>query len=123
MLVVDAGGTTITVKRAWDGSVLATHLTGASVYALRTLKVVRGAVGTAATTHTDATVVVRNVPPGLVHQLCVAEAVTQLLNEGSGYARTAGSGDNAREAAGRALNDLRNQAKAAYGRMGRVSAV
>lgn len=123
MLVVDTAGATLVVRRAWDGSVLAAHSPGASIYALRTLIVTRGALGTTAASHLTGASVLRFLVPGTVRALCVAEAVSVVLNEGSGYARVAGSGENAREAAGRSLNDLRQQARIAYGRIGRIGAV
>ena len=51
MLIVDIAGNYLTVKRAWDGSVLAIHSTGADIYTLRLLTVTRGALGTTAGTH------------------------------------------------------------------------
>lgn len=123
MLVVDVAGSVLTVKRAWDGSVLATHAANADIYAPRTLTMTRGALGTTAATHLINAVVEKVVYPGPVVSLCVAEAIVQLLNEQAGYARTAGSGDNAREAAGRALKDARDLAKQSHGRKARTVAV
>jgi hypothetical protein len=123
MLVVDLAGTTLTVKRAWDGSVLATHAAAASIYAPRTLTVARASAGTSAASHLTAAPIYRNVPPGPVRAMCVADALCTVLNESAGYARTAGSGENAREAAGRALADARKQAYRAYGRKMRMGAV
>jgi hypothetical protein len=123
MLVVDVAGSVITVKRAWDGSVLAAHATGADIYAPRTLTVTRGAVGTTAATHLTAAPIVKNAVPGTVKALTVAEALCTVLNESGGYARTAGSGEGAREAAGRALKDARDQAYTRYGRKARTRAV
>ncbi len=111
MLIVDYNSATevATVKRVWDGSVLATHTTP-SVFAPRTLTVERDAVGTAAATHADATTITRNVPPGPIVDLCIAEAITTYSQESSGYGRTVGSGDNVREARGVGLEDARHQA-------------
>lgn len=123
MLVVDVAGTVLTVKRAWDGSVLATHAAGSSIYAPRTLTVTRGALGTTADTHADTTALVRFVVPGLVRNLAIAEAVSTLLQEGSGYARTAGSGENEREVSGRGIKGLRDDVYTAFGRKARKSAI
>ena len=123
MLVVDVAGSTLTVKRAWDGTVLATHAAGASIYAPRTLTVVRGALGTTAATHADTTAITRHLVPGLIRDLNIAEALNQLSQEGSGYARQVGSGENAREASGAGLESLREQARIAYGRRARVRAI
>lgn len=122
MLVVDVAGNVLTVKRAWDGSVLAGH-TGSTVYAPRLLTVERGALGTAATSHSGGTSIARHEPPALIRELTLAESVNTLLQRQAGYARTVGSGDNQREAAGRALRDIRDQAYTTYGRKARIRAV
>ncbi|HEX6970284.1 MAG TPA: hypothetical protein VF174_15925 [Micromonosporaceae bacterium] len=121
MLVVDRAGLVLTVKRAWDGSVLATHAGSASIYAPRTLTVERGALGTTAATHSTSAAIVKHVAP--VRTLCVAESVNTYLQETSGYAREVGSGDNTREASGRGLSDLREQIRTTYGRKARIRAV
>ena len=88
MLVVDIAGNTLTVIRAWDGSVLTAHAAGVDIYASRTLTVRRGALGTTAATHADAAAVVRWDPPGLVRDLVVADVINRILQEQAGYART-----------------------------------
>jgi hypothetical protein len=123
MLVVDVAGSVLTVKRAWDGSVLATHAPGAGIYAPRTLTVVRGAYGTTAAAHSNSAAVSRHVVPGLVRDLSLGLALVQLLGEQAGYARTAGTGENQREVTGRGLVQLRKDAYAAYGRKARIRGV
>lgn len=123
MLVVDAVSTTLTVKRAWDGSTLAAHNSGAAVNAARQLTVARGQLGTTAAAHSDGASVARHVVPSLVRQLAVAEAISQGLQEGAGWARQAGSGDNEREVLQRGLGVLRDQAYTAFGRKARTRAV
>jgi hypothetical protein len=126
MLVVDIAGNNLTVKRAWDGSVLAAHAAGVDIYAPRTLSVQRGALGTTAATHTDATAVNRWDPPGLIRDLAIAEAVARLTNEQAGYSRTRKTGDGGtaeRAKAAQDLPDLRAQVYQAHGRKGRVRAV
>ncbi len=123
MLVVDVAGTTLTVKRAWDGSTLASHNAGVDIYAPRTLNVTRGALGTVAATHNLAAAVQQHVVPALVRDLNVAEAINQLQQETSGYARVIGEGENAREGTGRSLFDLRRDTITAYGRQARSRAV
>lgn len=118
MLIVDTAGATLIVKRAWDGTTLATHA-GASIYATRSWIVTRGAFGTAAATHSNAAAISRYTPPSLVTQLALAEAENNLLQGISGYARTVGSADNARPVSGQALADIRTQAYVQYGRKGR----
>lgn len=123
MLVEDIAGNSLIVRRAWDGSTIAPHTLGATLYAPRTLTVERGALGTTAATHASGSAVVRWVAPGPVRQLCVAEALVDLLQGRSGYARTAGSGDNEREASGKGLNDLRARVYATLGRKARMRSV
>jgi hypothetical protein len=123
MLVVDIAGNNLTVVRAWDGTVLATHSGAADIYAPRTLTVERGALGSTAATHADTTALTTYVVPGLIRQLTVAEAMSDLLNQGAGYARTVGSGESEREASGRAVRVLRDQVRSRYGRLARVRAV
>ncbi|MFD0469925.1 hypothetical protein ACFQ0B_17525 [Nonomuraea thailandensis] len=120
MLVVDVAGSVLTVKRAWDGSVLAAHAAGSSIYAPRTLNVVRGAYGTTAATHDTAAAVERHLVPGLVRDYSLGLALVQLLGEQAGYARTAGTGDNQREVTGRGLAQLRKDCITAYGRKARI---
>lgn len=115
MLIVDKAGATVIVKRAWDGTTLATH-SNAAISALRSWTVTRGALGTTAATHLNAAAVSRYTPPSLVTQLSLAEAENNLLQGISGYARTVGSADNARPVSGQALADIRAQAYAQYGR-------
>ena len=123
MLVEDIAGNNLTVRRAWDGSTIAAHSVGATIYAPRTLTVVRGALGTTAATHNSGATVYRWDAPGSVRQLCVAEALTDLLQGRSGYARTAGSGENEREVSGRGLNDLRDRVYTSHGRKARMRSV
>lgn len=123
MLITDIADNVLTVKRAFDGSVLAAHSAGAEVHAPRALTVERGALGTAAAAHAGGAAVARHVPPGPVQALCVALALSQLLQEQAGYARTAGSGEAQREVSGRGVHALWRDAVVACGRRARVRAV
>jgi hypothetical protein len=123
MLVVDDLGTTRAVKRAWDGTTLAAHSSGADVLALRTLTVERGALGSTAATHADATALTTVAFPGLVRTLNIAEAINIYEQERAGWARTAGNAEAEREAVGRALRDLRDRATFEFGRKARARAV
>lgn len=123
MLVVDMAGTTATVQRAYDGSVLASHALNADIYAPRTLTVVRGSQGSTAASHLISAPVLRHVYPGPVRSLAIAEAINNIKQEQSGYARTIGTGDNQRESYGKGLNDLRKYVEEQYGRTPRKRAV
>lgn len=123
MQVVDIAGTTITVIRAVDGTVLDTHSDAEDLFSLRSLTVVRGALGTTAAIHDTATALTKVVFPGLIRTLNKAEAINILQEEGAGWARVAGSGENERELTGAGLTRLWKQARAAYGRTLRSGAV
>lgn len=123
MRIIDIAGNNLIVKRAWDGSVLATHNTASTIYAPRTLTVVRGSLGTTAATHSDTTALTRQVYPGPVVALTVAYALNELLQESSGYARVAGSGENAKEFTGRGIADLESDCVRAVGRQMRSGAI
>lgn len=116
MLVVDVAGTTVTVKRAVDGTTLAAHSGGADIYAPRTLTVVRGATGTTAATHSTSTALARHAAPGLVRTLNLAEAIAYGQQHAAGWARTAGAGDTLRTVAPEGLPRLREQVATAVGR-------
>jgi hypothetical protein len=116
MLVVEIAGNTLIVKRAWDGSTIAAHNSGVDVYAPRRLTVRRGVLGTAAVAHNAGTAVTKHQIPALVNQLCIAEALIVVAQEGTGYGRTIGSGDSERDAPGAGIEDLRRRTWEAYGR-------
>lgn len=122
MLVVDIAGNSLTVVRAWDGSVLATH-TGSTIYAPRTLTVERGALGTTAASHLTAAPLYKFTVPGGVKELCIAEAATTLIRESGGYARFISQGESKKEYTVSALQDLRDQVYRTYGRRARTAAI
>jgi hypothetical protein len=99
MLVLQVAGSVATVKRAWDGTVLDSH-SAADVYALRQLTVKRGALGTTATAWDEGTAVWKHRVPGPVRELTIAIAQDTVMQQTSGYARTAGTGDSAAPAVG-----------------------
>ncbi|MFF7949137.1 hypothetical protein [Streptomyces griseorubiginosus] len=121
--VDEVAGNTLVVTRAWDGSTIAAHTAGTAIYAPRTLTVTRGALGTTAAAHASASTVYRWDAPGPVRQLCIAEALTDLLQGRSGYARTAGSGESERETTGKSLQDLRDRVYVSHGRKARLRSV
>ena len=123
MLVVDIAGNNLIVTRGYDGTVLAPHLTGVDIYASAGFSVDRHQLGTTATTHTAADPIYRWKPPGLIRSLSIAESIVTLQQELAAYGRTVGSGDNAREASGAGLEDLRTRALNTFGRQARVGAI
>lgn len=110
MLVQDIAGNNLIVQRMVDGSVLAAH-TGSTIYARRRLTVERGVLGSTAATHLVSAVVRRQVFPGPVRRLTIAEAQSTLAQESAAWARQVGAGENTREAYARGLKDAREQLK------------
>lgn len=123
MRIDDIAGNALTVERAYDGTVLAAHA-GAAIYAPRTLTVTRGALGTTADTHTSGSAIYEWQPPGLVHQLTKAEAITQLTQERSGwFLKASTTGNSAAKVSADALETLREQTYTEHGRKARHRAV
>jgi hypothetical protein len=131
MRIVDIAGNNLIVTRSWDGSTLAAH-TAPTIYASRSLTVTRGALGTTASAIAQDAAIYRWNPPGPVRTLVIAEAVTTLLQESSGYARTTGVGTASRQVGGgnvtkteygAGLDALRAQVYISHGRKARVRAV
>jgi hypothetical protein len=115
MFITDIAGNSLIVKRSWDGSVLATH-TGSTIYAPRSLSVTRGAVGTTAASHLDTAAYYEWQPPGLIHELAIAESVNTLLQKTAGYSRKVGTADNVKMKTGDGIQDIRDRAYNAHGR-------
>lgn len=114
MMIHEIAGNAVIVSRAVDGSVLASHTSGVAIYAPRTVTVTRGALGTDAASHSSGVTVYAWDPPALVGELALAYALTSLGQGQAGYARTIGSGESEREAAGRGLRQIEARAVAAY---------
>lgn len=128
MLVVDITGNNLTVIRAYDGSVLAAHSIGATVYAPRTLTVTRGVFGTTAATHSSGATIYAWKPPMGVRQLNTTEAIHELMQEQTGWFRTMSASSNfggtARRAATmEAILDLRESVYQQYGRKARTRTI
>ena len=106
MRLVDIAANNLMVRRATDGTVLATH-SGSDIYAPRTLTVERHSAGSTAATHLTAAAITRNVPPGPLIDLTIAEAVNTYEQEASAYGRVIGSGEGTTEARGAGIHDIR----------------
>lgn len=123
MLIVDIAGDNLTVKRAYDGTTLAAHSAGVDVYALAAFTVERGQLGTSAAAHLSGAAIYRWDPPPLIESLCIGAAVSIVEQDSAGWGRVVGSGENEREAAGRGLRTLWDQAYVAFGRKARIGAI
>lgn len=124
MRVVDIVANTLTVKRAWDGSQLATHTTNADVYALTGVELERATCGTTLAAHASLATVERWIPPGPVATLNRAYAINTLLGERAGWARVIStSSDTAVEVSGRGIRKLEGDVQRLYGRMARSAAI
>lgn len=123
MRINDIAGSTVIVERAYDGTVLAAHSSGTTIYGLRTLTVRRGVLGSTAATHSDAASVYVHEYPPLLTELVIAETIVMLEQNAAAYARTIGSGAGTREAAGLGLDDIRERAYRELGRKQRSRAV
>jgi hypothetical protein len=107
MLVEVSGTTALTVKRAFDGSVLAAHSDDTAVHVFRTATIVRSENGTTAATHANSTSISRYMPPADVELLCIAEAIATIHQERAGWGRTVGGGEGAVVPSGQGINELR----------------
>ena len=132
MLIQNVIGNRMIVKRAYSGSVLATH-SPTTIWAKRQLTVVRGFLGTTAAAYPDNTSVSIDVYPELVNELTVAETIMSLIQESQGYANQMqanwfgqsqrGEGQQAESFPGPGINDLRARVCEAYARQARSRVV
>lgn len=118
MLVTSVNASVLTVKRAWNGTVLATH-SGAVIYAGRLLTVSRGFGGTTPATHLNSAAIVISLIPGAVKTLAIAEALNTIQQESSGYSHMTGENGMAQSITGGTLDQLRDQVQTLYGRKAR----
>lgn len=129
MRIVDITGNNLTVIRAYDGSTLATHALGATVYVYRRLTAERGSLGSTAATHLDAASVTVWAVPDLVFQLCKATAISSLEQEFSAYGARVYSDEAERDSSGtevvsgRGLTDMRKACARRYKRKFRKWAI
>jgi hypothetical protein len=131
VLVTDIVSNVLTVKRAMDGSTLAAHTAGATIYARRGLTVTRAAQGSVAASHADGDTISRHVVPTDVNALAVASALSTVLQEQTGYARPAGNrarvGMQANRPSevvpGQTLDALRTRVRQNHGRQNRTRVV
>lgn len=146
MYVLDVTGNTLIVKRAWNGTVLATH-TGSAIYAKRNLTVTRSACvslegaypgslypdvdlypddgAMMATAHTAGTNILRHLVPQAVQALTLAEAAWIYQGHASAWQTAPGTTNRstASLAALEVLENLRKSTVRAIGRKMRARAI
>jgi hypothetical protein len=121
MLINDIAGTNLIVTRAWDGTTLAAHTNGATIYGLRQFIVQRGALGSTAASHSDAASVYTHEYPPTVNELCVAETLVSLQRQIGAYGGGAPDSNAGRSMS--EIKELRERVWAALARKGRLGAV
>lgn len=114
MYVESISGNDLTVIRGYDGSTLAAHTTGITVYAPRTLTVDRAVNGTTAATHADTLAILRYVAPYDVVNLCEAIAIFEYMQSRGGRTGVVGSGEGAVEITGRTIAALKDGVRKRY---------
>jgi hypothetical protein len=123
-LIVDIVGNNLLTRRAFDGTTTAAHTISTPIYANRTLQIRRGALGTTAGIHsTGTTVYLWEVPYG-IREFVTAYAISDLLEEQTGWFRTMSAASSTGGAAKRpatmvALQDLRDRVSQQYTRKAR----
>lgn len=110
MRVDDIAANNLIVRRAVDGSVLSSH-SASDIFVPRTLIVERASAGSTATTHDTGAAITRNVAPGPITDLCIAETLNTFEQEAAGYGRTIGAGEGQTEARGAGIGDIRRRAR------------
>ena len=109
MLIEAISGNVLTVKRAYDGSLLASHLDNAAVNVFRSLTIVRGVNGTTAATHALAAAVVKYAPPADVWLYGLAKAILDHKQSQSGWTGQIGVGEGAVAVRAESIPMLREQ--------------
>lgn len=123
MDVQSISGNIVVVDRAVNASVLAAHSSGTTIYAPRTLVVLRSRLGTSAASHSNAATVSWLKPPSLITEANMALAINNIEQGLGAYARTLGSQASQRDQPGRGVQDIIDSAYARYGRKNRMRAV
>lgn len=116
MYVTDVVGNNLVVERAYDGTALATHASGAVVYAYRRLTVERGVNGSTAATHALAAAITRYLVDPEVEGAVRAMVIADLLQGEAGWGRAVGADEGAREFSGRDVRRRWQETVEAYHR-------
>lgn len=116
-LVEDIAGNDLVVERAYDGTTLAAHTTGITVYAPRTLTVTRAVNGTTAAAHDTATAIVKYAPPADVVEYVRAYAIAHHQQGRSGWTGQIGGSETGVETKMFSLWAMRQGLIEKYGRV------
>lgn len=124
MRIGQIAGNVLIVKRGWNGSVLAAHTAGATIYAPRQLTVTRAGLGSTVATHSQNAVVNKQIIPAPVVDLCIAESAMRFDGARMGWPRS-GEASQVRgmQTMLDAIKDLRDQVNTAFGRKARSRVV
>lgn len=114
MYVEDISGNDLTVIRAYDGSVLRAHSTGITIYAPRTLTVVRAGNGTTAATSTSGAAITKYQAPADIVNLCEALAIFEYVQSRGGRTGTIGSSNSQVAISSRSLESLKQSVRNHY---------
>lgn len=124
MRIDEITGNNLSVTRAWDGSTLAEHTSSSvDIYAQRLFNVQRGVLGSTPASHSISAEITCHRFPTLIETLTVAETLVAVEQTAAAYARVVGSGQSQREAVGKGIDSLRQDAVLRYGRVSRMEAV
>ena len=114
MKVISVSTNDLTVIRAWDGSVLASHTNNTAIHVNRTLTIERGVNGTTAASHSDDATISKYTPDSDISRWCMAEAIATYHQEHGGWGTSIGTGGGASELDGRELSQMRQSMVAYY---------
>lgn len=122
MRVTDIAGNTLIVTRAVSGTVLAAH-TSATIYRQTSVAVERGSLGTTAATATAGATLYSWRAPSLAAELAQAYAEDAFLQRNTGYARSIGTGEGAKNLSRTGIASVEKRAFRIYGRGARLRSV
>ena len=122
MYVVSVSTNDLTVIRAWDGSVLASHSNNTAIHVNRTLTIERGVNGTTSASHSDEASISKYTPDTDISRWCMAEAIATYHQEHAGWGVIVGTGTGATTLDGRELSQMR-QSMVGYYRKAREAVI
>jgi hypothetical protein len=122
VIILSVTGNVLTVKRGFNGTVLAAH-SGGTLYAQRQLTITRGDFGSTAASYISGQALNVTLIPSAVRDACAASALMQVQQETAGYAATAGSGGTSMRVTMDAVSAAWDKACTKFGRKLRVRVI